>query len=243
MIVKRLLGAAVFAALVAGGASSAQATIIDVTYSGTVSSGYDETGVFGPVSPDLSNSNYSYTATYRFDLSKGTFTDWSPLYLTTIEGGTEFGLGPMSLGATVTVNGKTVSLTGAYDALAYGGNDPSSGSLQGHFVEDQVSGPVTSVFSTSQAEIDSAFGVLPNTPINYNFVYAVQPGDTGTATADINVFNSTDYSFIQRAVVNADITLVTITASPSPTPGSGPAALALLVVAGVLARARLVLAR
>ncbi len=64
----------VLLALLLGG-SSASAAIVRVTYTGTVSFGYDQTGVFG--APDAYLTGESYTVSYVFDTTRG-FVHASP---------------------------------------------------------------------------------------------------------------------------------------------------------------------
>jgi hypothetical protein len=57
--------------------STASAEVVFVTYKGTVSVGYDRTGIFGP--PNSSLDGEKYTASYIFDTSVGVIQN-SPSY-------------------------------------------------------------------------------------------------------------------------------------------------------------------
>ena len=104
------------AALAFGGAAAcgfatpASATIVDVTYTGTVSSGGDSIGVFG-LGPDLTDlTGFSFVSHYTFDTSVGIIVT-SPT-LNENQGGSYFGNTSPSICATLTINGHTVSITG-----------------------------------------------------------------------------------------------------------------------------------
>jgi hypothetical protein len=124
--------------------ATAQADIITVTAIGTVSSGYDYTGVFGLVG-DLTSS--PYTATYVFDTSLGSgilFFDTSTqthfvspppseLYGQVVYGGGMYGLSSTpGLSTTLTVNGHDVGISSDhYGMLA---------TLYDHFAADATTG-------------------------------------------------------------------------------------------------------
>ena len=96
----KLLGA--FAALALSVASPALADIIHVTYAGTVSTGSDVTGVFGPPSTALDGD--AFALTYTFDTAKGIFTSG---FNSSLAGGPGFGPGIYSSPGTavLTING------------------------------------------------------------------------------------------------------------------------------------------
>ena len=97
----KLLGA--FAALALSVASPALADIIHVTYAGTVSTGSDVTGVFGPPSTLLDGD--AFALTYTFDTAKGVFTIGANS--SSLAGGPGFGPGIYSSPGTavLTING------------------------------------------------------------------------------------------------------------------------------------------
>ena len=69
MKLKGLLVAAVLPALALfGAATTANAALLTITYSGTVTSSVDPNGLFGPPPTD---GSANFTDTYVFDLSKG----------------------------------------------------------------------------------------------------------------------------------------------------------------------------
>src|ERR1700730_7174197 len=84
--------------------------IVYVTYTGIVSYGYDQTGVFGPANTFLTGD--PYTTTYTFDTTKGV-TYSSPTYNYALGGyGSATGQPSPSLGAVVTINGHSVAIGG-----------------------------------------------------------------------------------------------------------------------------------
>lgn len=108
------------------GLSGAQAAIVYVTYTGTVTSGYDDTGVFGTPGADLTGE--AYTSNYVFDTSVAAYSYSDPsssYYL--VSGGGAYGTVSPSLGATLTINGNSVSTTGDYSGkILRGGNGSNS---------------------------------------------------------------------------------------------------------------------
>ena len=106
-------------------AHPADATIIDVTFTGTVVSGSDNTGAFGELGRSLVGD--AFTSMYVFDDTKGTVYK-SPL-LQQGYGGPEFGTTDPSLGADLTINGITFVVDGSqYGAVEdfAGGNEFTS---------------------------------------------------------------------------------------------------------------------
>jgi len=91
MITKQFVGAVLFAALLAS-APSARATIIDLTYAGTVYDSTDSNGLFGVTSKNNVYNDDSYALVLRFDLSKGTY--FNNGYYNHYAGGTLNNLGP-----------------------------------------------------------------------------------------------------------------------------------------------------
>ena len=101
--------------LLAGGliVQPASAATILITYTGTVSSGMDETGVFGAAATDLTGKAFTsvYTLNYPiFGAADVSGTNYHETY-----GGAIYGSNTVSpLSAQITINGVTKSLSGAY---------------------------------------------------------------------------------------------------------------------------------
>lgn len=102
MLINSLLRGAATVILMAAFATNAQAGILTITYKGTVTSGLDETGVFGVPVTDLSGA--SYVATYVVDTSAAATSYFEPPYLSSISGGNQLG-NASPLTATLTING------------------------------------------------------------------------------------------------------------------------------------------
>ena len=87
-------------------AGAANATTWVATYTGTVQSGIDQTGVFTPVPADLTGQ--AFTARFVYDPSIGTRTGGANLY-DYAYGGATFAAASPILGASLTIAGKTVA--------------------------------------------------------------------------------------------------------------------------------------
>lgn len=102
------------AAAVAALAGQAAAAIVTVTYTGTVSSGYDERGLFGPAGANLAGD--AYAAVYHFNTEIGRSPSCGAGGCEA-QGGSDDGDASPSLGSTFTINGVTLSFSGDYNAL------------------------------------------------------------------------------------------------------------------------------
>ena len=94
-------------------AQPAAATTILITYTGTVTSGYDAAGLFGAPNTSLTNDKFKsvYTLTYP---TPGANDD-STTGVHEIYGGTDYAQSPTSpLSGQLTINGHTVSVDGKY---------------------------------------------------------------------------------------------------------------------------------
>jgi hypothetical protein len=111
----------VAAAVMLGGVSQASAAIMDVTYTGTVSSGTDTFGLFGIAGASLVGS--SWVATYTFDTTLGSPNSSSTENFVT--GGTIYGAGSSSpvLSSMITINGVYKAVDGSHYGYDYGSNN------------------------------------------------------------------------------------------------------------------------
>ena len=86
MKLNKLLASAAFAASF-GLAAPVSAAVVQVQYTGTVSSGYDQTGIFGTAGSYL--GGLAYTANYTFETTNGyTYSSWNQNY---VYGGSGYG--------------------------------------------------------------------------------------------------------------------------------------------------------
>lgn len=106
---KKLLFSACIAALACG---MADAAIVNVTYSGTVLYGYDNTGQFGMVG-DLTGA--SFVTKYLFDTSKGYVGDDGNVAYA--YGGSAYGLDSPAISGSIAINGSSPVAIGG-DAAA-----------------------------------------------------------------------------------------------------------------------------
>lgn len=106
--------ATTFAAFAIGGLSSANASIVAVTYHGTVITGFDGEGFFGPRGAPL--DGFEFKATYLFDTDFGVI-EYAPDY-TFRYGGTDYGTISPSLGSSIFISGSSLAYAGGrYGAL------------------------------------------------------------------------------------------------------------------------------
>ena len=169
---KRLFGAAGFAALLLG-APSAQADIITVTYTGTVASGFDQTGLFGKVNADLYGD--SYKVVYVFNTAKGITT--SSATESSASGGASYPASTPSIKTTVTINGVSVSsnLTGWFDQVsAFNDGSASQQYSSSQFYDVGTKNTVNNYANNFVTTTNLTIPASITTP----FSYTVQPGDS-----------------------------------------------------------------
>ena len=106
--------------LLAGGLTvqPASAATILITYTGTVSSGTDETGVFGAAATDLTGK--AFTSVYTLNYPTSGAIDVSGTSVHEYYGGTAYASNSVSpLSAQITINGVTKSLSGTFGGFHY----------------------------------------------------------------------------------------------------------------------------
>jgi PEP-CTERM motif len=208
----KFLTACVLAAV--GFASPAGATIVDITYVGLVSSGYDQTGVFGPAGTDLTDETYE--AHYVFDTTRG--TTFSSAALNYGVGGSQFGVASPVISASVTIGGISASIGGTYIG-SIEGTSTNSG-YQTHDAEDistdQYGNIVADSFVTNFiAEEGPNFkfdGIRLTSSITEPFTFTVPDlGAVASGTFQILDHDSDEYAF-----GNASICQLTVAVVPVP---------------------------
>jgi hypothetical protein len=112
--------------------SSAQAEIVTVVYTGTLNTSYDFTGMFG--APNASVTGDAVSVTYVFNTSIG-IVNSSPTS-SSAQGGSNYGAASPAELATVTINGISQYIVGAYSAQIIGGNQTLPGVEQFHSAAD-----------------------------------------------------------------------------------------------------------
>ena len=151
------IGALGVAALMASSAASAK--IMVATWTGTVSSGSDVTGVFGPANSSLNGDTFTVKFTYDTDL--GTRLT-SPGVSDEVEGGSLYGV-PSPLMATLTINGIPKTIAGIYQA-ALGQDDTT-------YVED-IAYDVYVTNNTQFLNFVDLRAYVPGVPLNIEDSFA-----------------------------------------------------------------------
>lgn len=221
------------AALVVGFAASAplSAAVVQVQYTGTVSSGFDQTGVFGSANSFLDGS--AYTASYTFETTNGIFI--SNAAHNYAYGGTAYSVASPALSSTITINGNTVSISGNYFGQIFGQNSGTFSQVYHHATDYVTSGSsyylaqmYNSVFNYSNTLPYSLTGPLS---------YSVTAGDTSYGYMSIENYSSSFDGYTEYAYVNLTPDHVTISA-PIPEPETYAMLLAGLGLLGFAARRR-----
>jgi hypothetical protein len=202
-----------------GGVSQAAAAIMDVTYTGTVSSGTDYLGVFGTAGANLTGS--SWVATYTYDTSLGYLSSSSSLYQ--LYGGSAYYYAPTSpvLSSMVTINGVGKAVDASYSGQVYGSNNGSV-SQQFHTAENSSSGQ----FEKLNNGIYNYNGSLPAS-ITTPFTHTVNSSDA-YHLGYYNSKNGTVYDYI-----SANLETLTVSEHVAAVPEPSTWAMMLLGFAGV----------
>jgi len=98
-------------------ASPSQAALYDITYTGVVSSGYDQTGVFLGHDSDLTGQAFTAAFTLNYPLPAGT-TEYDDGQTHYAYGGWGYGA-PSFVSGKITINGKSDSVSGSYISAEY----------------------------------------------------------------------------------------------------------------------------
>jgi hypothetical protein len=184
---KSRLGLAVAALLCVVSAPPAEATVVYVTYTGTISSGSDSGGVFGQAG---SLRGESFTASYVFDT--GSFADTSSTE-NFVFGGTTFGTpSPLIDPAVLTIGGVSINIRGNSVGEIQGINGPGAFSEQLHRAYDTNGSAVeNSIFNFS--------GGLPAS-ITTPFTYHVTSSDGGSS--DFSAFGASGNMSVDTLTVS-----------------------------------------
>ncbi len=203
-----------------GAVSQAFAAIVDVTYTGTVTQGWDQTGIFGIV--DNSGNAYvgdSYVANYMFDTTLGT-TLSSPgenyAY-----GGTQipFPAPNPGLSGSITINGVTVPINPPYGSSEILGLNNGSNSQQLDYLENDGSGPYGAELSGEFLALDTSISASITTPLSY--VAADDPNQSGAVVVTLSACSDpTCDTYTIFTQVYGNVQTFTVTASPTPLPST-----------------------
>lgn len=230
MKLNKLLTVVAFAASF-GLAAPVSAAVVQVQYTGTVSSGYDQTGIFGTAGSYL--DGLAYTANYTFETTNGYFnSDW---FYNHAYGGSAYGNLSPALGSSVTINGNTVAISGNYFGQIYGHNAGYFSEVY-HLAQDYVSNGFDWQQAYSQNYVYNYSNTLPLS-LTDPLSHAVTAGDYAYGYLEIRDYNysSNSYSVYTNAYFTPDH--VTIGA-PIPEPETYALLLAGLGLLGFAARRR-----
>lgn len=211
-----------------GAALPAEAALVDVTWTGTVTNGNDARDLFGvPVSGggfhDLAGQ--SFTATYRFDTAVGSLV--SGPGFADLRGGTSFGAGTdpsPAVSATLTINGTTISflsdLFGGYSRKQDGVSDIYTE------VQHQV-GPAVDILFFREFVLDES---IPFTGLDETLTLALPSGGPGEILQGFfQQFNAGATLFSSGALAATQVTIAPVIVEPPPPTGvPEPASLVLL---------------
>jgi len=214
------------AALLLGGAVLAQpasAASYLITYTGTVSSGYDQTDVFGLGGTDLTGQAFKavYTLT---DPTPGAYV-YNDGFAGYTYGGTDYGAGiPSPLSAKITINGITKAISGDQEGFAYqvDGLLTSSGYDQVyHFAYDYLYGGSR---QTQDYLYNSVYSYVNNIVDTSNYTtpldYSAQAGDSN----NYGYFQFYDYNYVtgiydqyaSGSLTNERVTINLVSGVPEP---------------------------
>lgn len=168
MQIKGMIGAAV-CVMTLGSSAPVWADIAEVTYTGTVRTGWDYAGIFGAVG-DLTGQ--AYTSRYTFETaSGGSANNGLESY---VYGGSSFGLPSPSVSASMTINAITISWIGNYSAQIYGADDsvqPFVYSAVSHWANYLLNGGIYTGMIHSAQEMASGYYPLSLTdPFSANLI-------------------------------------------------------------------------
>ena len=160
-------------------AGPASATLVQIVYTGTVTEGFDYSGVLGTANTDLTGA--AFRSVFIFDTSLGQSTS-SPQY-ESLRGGTDYGVASPLVSSTFQIGSAIVSTRGDVAATLYAQHDGDESDVEllpsDQFADAKHStSPGAAIYETEEngAEIQNATSALPN---NYDipFSYQVAPGD------------------------------------------------------------------
>jgi hypothetical protein len=201
----RLL-AALSIAVGLGWATSSSATTVNVVYTGIITTGFDQTGVFGE--PDRSLSGDSYSLDFVFNTALGIAVDNSMTKSAT--GGSEYGVPSPALSVLATINGHSatvpLSYSGTISATQFGADVQQ---YHGVYYLNTDGGIYTS--DQFYAGVYSA-----NVPFSIDapFSYTVQPGDADFGL--ITLYEQDNNTGTQLIYVSANLTVSTLTVAVVP---------------------------
>jgi hypothetical protein len=171
-------------------AMPAAAVVKIAKYTGTVAYGFDQTGVFAAPGSDL--TGYSWVATYTYDKALGGYQFTDGVNYDNSYGGPGYGIaGSPVLSSTITINGVTRSLPGAWAGYAYTGTYP----FVQHYNQDYSDDGITYI-----SNYNNNYSYVAGTPasLDQNFgpvASAISYGYTQWEAFDYTTSTYTEYAY------------------------------------------------
>jgi hypothetical protein len=137
-----------------------------IVYSGTLSGGYDATGVFGGINPDM--TGLGFVATFVFDPALAGFRTTTPGVSDYAAGGTGFGNGSPMISAAIKINGVTKSFYEYFNASAFTSINSNVGMSTGIYADIGTINVYQGInlnayFNTAPASFNEDFGTVAAT--------------------------------------------------------------------------------
>ncbi len=193
--------------------STVDAKTVKITYTGSVKSGFDETGEFGAANSSLDGK--SYKAIYTFDdATPGIYTDTFGTFFKETYGGINY-LNVSPVSALLTINGIAQSFSGVFNGIAHQENEDSSLDKVYHYVEDYNPDGDDYYHDTLYNYIYSyPNNIVDSIDLTGPLNYAVQDQDHAYGYAKIFHKDYVDDTGLRYAYANLSPQSVTITAVP-----------------------------
>lgn len=166
-------------------AAPSQAALYDITYTGVVSSGYDQTGVFLGNNTDLAGQAFTAVFTLNYPVPAGAYDFSDPTYQQLL-GGDYYG-SPSFLNAKITINGKTDTVSGQFYDHALNQYYPGQDYVY-HVSQDYIGGPT--LYKNNQI-----YSYIQST--NDNYLIGPDITQSLNYTADSNDFTGGYFNFSQ----------------------------------------------
>ena len=191
------------------GVSQASAAIMDVTYTGTITVGFDTFGLFG-LPANLIGS--SWVATYTFDTLSSPSDSYSSSTTNWISGGSAFGNTSPVLSSMITINGVGRAVDASYWGRDFGANTTELGgtySEQYHHAENYSSGQqeylTNSIFNANGSLLAS---------ITTPFTHTVDADDIPYGTYALQI--GTNFEYLTAHLTTITVSEHGVAAVPEP---------------------------
>jgi hypothetical protein len=237
LAVKRI-AAATAGLMLAFGAVPADAASVLTTISGTVVSGYDQTGLFGPVGGALAGATFTVRYTTQLGMPGAVSYDSATQNFTI--GGAYYAL-PSPTSAVFSINGFDQVITGAYRSWAYATNDePSLPPLYGELYHEAYDYAFSDTGYTEGRVWTDVFNPSSGSAIPSDYrtagTYLLQPGDAPSGHFDFLVKDYELEGFLVQSY--GELTFHSVTVTSVPEPATWTLSILGLALAGAFLRGR-----